>query len=319
MFGISVLGEAKSAFQRFHVLSAAAIAARTANVISGSSLGRLWFVSALLLGWATHASDAASCVWKVTSPNGGTLFLGGSAHALRSSDYPLPAPYGRALDASSRLVFETDLQTNAAATKGLVKAGRYPKGDSLKNHVDPRTYAYVQRFFSLQNIPEQKYNTYRPWLIELILESPPTENAQLGVERYLQRRAQSNHKPITGLESADEHIASFLGLSDREGEALLLIHFINLGRTDLGGGTMLNAWRRGDADTLARFLHDAYQDFPAFADRIVTARNRKWIPKIEGYIKSGQIYFVVAGAGHMGGSEGVVALLRSRGYTVEQW
>jgi len=288
-------------------------------MISGNSLGRLWFVSALLLGWAAQASDAASCVWKVSSPSGATLYLGGSAHALRSSDYPLPAPYNRALEASSHLVFETDMQTNEAATKGLVKAGRYPKGDSLKNHVDPRTYAYVRRFFSLQNIPEQKYSTYRPWLIELILESPPTENAQLGVERYLHQRALASHKPITGLESADEHMATFLGLNDREGEALLLIHFINLGRTDLGGGTMLDAWRRGDADTLARHLHAAYQDFPAFADRIVTARNRRWIPKIESYIKSGQTYFVVAGAGHMGGSEGVVALLRARGYRVEQW
>jgi uncharacterized protein YbaP (TraB family) len=62
----------------------------------------------------------------------------------------------------------------------------------------------------------------------------------------------------------------------------------------------------------------AFQDFPAFGDRIITARNRRWIPKIEEFIKSGQIYFVVAGAGHMGGSEGVVALLRARGYTVEQ-
>ena len=288
-------------------------------MISGNSPGRLWFVSALLLGWAAQASDAASCVWKVSSPSGAALYLGGSAHALRSSDYPLPAPYNRALEASSHLVFETDMQTNEAATKGLVKAGRYPKGDSLKNHVDPRTYAYVRRFFSLQNIPEQKYSTYRPWLIELILESPPTENAQLGVERYLHQRALASHKPITGLESADEHMSTFLGLSDREGEALLLIHFINLGRTDLGGGTMLDAWRRGDADTLTRLLHAAYQDFPAFADRIVTARNHRWIPKIESYIKSGQTYFVVAGAGHMGGSEGVVALLRARGYKVEQW
>src|SRR5437764_1000520 len=212
-------------------------------MISGNSPGRLWFVSALLLGWAAQASDAASCVWKVSSPSGATLYLGGSAHALRSSDYPLPAPYNRALEASSHLVFETDMQTNEAATKGLVKAGRYPKGDSLKNHVDPRTYAYVRRYFSLRNIPEQKYSTYRPWLIELILESPPTENAQLGVERYLHQRALASHKPITGLESADEHMATFLGLNDREGEALLLIHFINLGRTDLAGGTILDAWR----------------------------------------------------------------------------
>src|SRR5438045_6660292 len=91
-------------------------------MISGSSLGRLWFVSALLLGWAAQASDAASCVWKVSSPSGATLYLGGSAHALRSSDYPLPAPYNRAFDASSRLIFESDPKNLEAASKGLIKS-----------------------------------------------------------------------------------------------------------------------------------------------------------------------------------------------------
>ena len=286
---------------------------------SGSPLGGLIFVLAIVSGSACQNSDAASCVWKVTSSSGGTLFLGGSVHALRSIDYPLPTPYNRALDASSRLVFETDLASNAAASKGLVKAGHYPKGDNLKNHVDPRTYSYVRRFFALQNVPEQKFNTYRPWLIDMILESPPTENSQLGVEQFLKQRAQTNHKSITGLESVQEHMDPFVGLSDREGEALLLVHFINMGRTNPGIGKILDSWRHGDADALTRSMRDEYRDFPAFNERIITARNRRWIPKIEGFIQSGQTYFVVAGAGHMGGSEGVVALLRARGYTIEQW
>ena len=285
----------------------------------GSPLGRFLFLLAIVSGSACQNSDAASCVWKVTSSSGETLFLGGSVHALRNADYPLPAPYNRALDASSRLVFETDPAGIKAASKGLLKAGQYPKGDNLKNHVDPRTYNYVRRFFALQDVPEQKFNSYRPWMIAMILEAPPTENAELGVEQFLTRRAQTNHKPITGLESVQEHMSPFAGLSDRQGEALLLIHFINMGQDSSGVGKMLDSWRHGDADALVRSMRDAFQEFPAFMDRIITARNRRWIPKIEGFLKSGQTHFVVAGAGHMGGSEGVVALLRARGYTVEQW
>jgi len=40
--------------------------------------------------------------------------------------------------------------------------------------------------------------------------------------------------------------------------------------------------------------------------------------KIEGYLRSGKTYFVVAGAAHMGGANGVLALLRHRGYRIEQ-
>jgi uncharacterized protein YbaP (TraB family) len=46
--------------------------------------------------------------------------------------------------------------------------------------------------------------------------------------------------------------------------------------------------------------------------------NRNWIPKIESYLGSRQTYSVVVGAGHMGGPDGLLALLRSRGCKIEQ-
>jgi uncharacterized protein len=287
-------------------------------MIRAIPLRRLLFGCALIAGCAANTARAASCVWKVTSPGGSTAFLAGSVHALRSSDYPLPAPFQRAFDSSSRLVFETEPKSMEAASKGLSKAGKYEKGDTLKKHVDPRTYAYLQRYFTLVGVPEPKFNTYRPWLIAAMLEAAPKQNFMLGVERFFQNKAAAAHKPIESLESIQEHMAPFLDLNERESEALLLIHFINLGRTDLSSHDLLGAWRRGDADSLAGVMRDAYREFPAFADRLLGQRNRRWIPKIEGYLKSGRVYFVIAGAAHMGGNDGVVALLRSRGYVVEQ-
>jgi len=269
-----------------------------------------------IAGLATDA-DAAS-VWKVTGPTGGTLYLGGSMHFLRSTDYPLPSAYNRAFDASTQLVFEDDPKTSAAAFQDLLKAGQYRKGDSLKNHVDPRTYDYLRRFFALRGVSEGKFMTFRPWLIDVMLASPPPQYFSLGVDRFLTRRALANSKPVSGLESAKEHNWVFVGLNDRESEALLLILFINAGRENSGGVNMVDAWRHGDADTLARVMRDSYRDFPSFEERLVGARNRNWIPKIESYLRSGQTYFVVVGAGHMGGPEGLLALLRAHGCEIEQ-
>lgn len=264
-----------------------------------------------------RSAFALSCVWRVTGPNGGILYLGGSVHALRSSDYPLPATYNRAFDASSRLAFEADPKTSSEEAKTLLRAGTYPKGDTLKNHVDPRTYNYVRRFFALGNVPEAKFAQYRPWLINIMLSSPSSENWQLGVEQYLQRRAKSS-KSISGLESPKEHNSFFVDLNDREAEALLLILFINAGQGEADGGRMTKAWRQGDADALNRMLREEFRDFPSLARRLIDMRNRNWIPKIEGYLRSGKTYFVVVGAGHMGGPTGLLAMLRSRGYQIEQ-
>jgi uncharacterized protein YbaP (TraB family) len=264
-----------------------------------------------------RAAVALSCVWKVTGPNGATLYLGGSVHALRTTDYPLPVAYNRALDASSRLVFEDDPKASSAAGKALLRAGTYPKGDTLRNHVDPRTYNYVRRFFTLVNVPEATFGQYRPWLINIMLSSPSSQNWQLGVEQYLQRRAKGS-KSISGLESPKQHNSFFVDLNDREAEALLLILFINAGQGETDGGSLINAWRRGDPDALNRMLREEFRDFPSLGRRLINVRNRNWIPKIEGYLRSGKTYFVVVGAGHMGGPEGLLAMLRARGCQIEQ-
>jgi uncharacterized protein YbaP (TraB family) len=280
---------------------------------------RRLIIAAALLSFVSPGRAAS--VWKVTSESGNVLYLAGSIHALKSTDYPLPSAYNRAFDASDRLVCEVDPKALDESSKGLLKAGEYPKSDSLKNHVDPRTYDYLRRLFKLMDVPETKFARYRPWFLSLMLQEPALHgmSGTLGVEEFLTRRAQANSKPVLGLESAREHADIFLGLTDRQSEAMLLIMFIPAGR-DRGsaGNALAEAWRRGDVDADTRVFMDSFRDFPSLADRLLTNRNRKWIPKIEGYLHSGKTYFVVAGAAHMGGPNGVLALLRARGYRIEQ-
>src|SRR5947209_5797871 len=78
-----------------------------------------------LIGVAAESRAGTACVWKVTGPNGRTAYLGGSVHALQKSDYPLPAAYMRAFDASSRMAFEVDARALQESTNSLVKEGKY--------------------------------------------------------------------------------------------------------------------------------------------------------------------------------------------------
>jgi uncharacterized protein YbaP (TraB family) len=99
---------------------------------------------------------------------------------------------------------------------------------------------------------------------------------------------------------------------------LLFTLFINAGREEGKTVNMFVAWRRSDSELPARKTRESFGDFPYMAERLLDARNRNWIPKIENYLQSGQTYFVVVGAAHMGGSNGLVSLLKQRGYKVEQ-
>jgi uncharacterized protein YbaP (TraB family) len=287
----------------------------------GQAMGLTYILSIAVAALLLIANySRAACVWKVTKGSN-ILYLGGSIHALKSTDYPLPQAYNRAFDASDRLVCEVDPKALLESSRGILKAGEYPKGDSLKNHVDPRTYDYLRRVFRLLEVPEAKFARYRPWFLSLVLQAPALHGMSetLGVEEFLIRRARANSKPVSGLESAREHAQVFLGLTDRQSEAMLLMMFLPTQRSKGStGDEIAKAWRRGDADTDTRIMTDEFRNFPSLAERFLTDRNRKWIPKIEGYLQSGKTYFVVAGTAHMGGPDGVVALLRDRGYHIEQ-
>ena len=273
-------------------------------------------LAGLIVAAICQTACASSPVWKVTNAEGGTLYLGGSVHALRKSDYPIPTAFDRAFENSARLVFEVD--DDKLDSEKLRQSAQYPKGDSLKNHVDPRTYAYVTKFFGLLGVSEATVARYRPWFLTLTLWSPSLQglSPELGIEDRLTSRAHAHHKPVSGLVTTREHLAVFTGLSERQSEAVLLLTFIpsaNHSRPNL-----IEAWKRGDVDALWHQTAAEFADYPAFGERILEARNRTWLPKIEGYLHSKETYFVVVGAGHMGGPEGLLALLRQRGYKIEQ-
>ena len=280
--------------------------------------GARLFAFAAVFGCVAAGVDAAS-VWKVTSAAGGTVYLGGSVHALRSQDYPLPPAYNRAFEASTCLALEVDEKGVIDSSNSIAKAGEYARNDSLKNHVDPRTYAYLKKLLGLLGIPEQKFSRYRPWYLALLLEAPSLHgrSEDLGVEKYLIGRAHKTHKPIAGLETAREHAEIFSGLTDKQSEAYLLLEFIPQSEGFTSEQTM-RAWRKGDADLVSKEFHEAYHDFPSLAVRLLDNRNRNWIPKIEKYLEGGSPCFVVVGVAHLGGPNGVLALLKGRGHTVEQ-
>jgi uncharacterized protein YbaP (TraB family) len=99
-------------------------------------------------------------------------------------------------------------------------------------------------------------------------------------------------------------------MADKEAELTLLATFIPQAPGSEMWKKMLTAWRRGDAETLARLEEQSSSTVPSLRERLIATRNRNWIPKIEGYLHDRHTYFVVAGAAHMGGPNGVLTILR---------
>ena len=81
--------------------------------------------------------------------------------------------------------------------------------------------------------------------------------------------------------------------------------------------TMRDAWDAGDVRQLALMANDSFGAAgPEIADRLLNHRNENWIPRIEALLLDPGTRMVVVGAAHLGGPNGVIALLEARGHTV---
>jgi len=53
-------------------------------------------------------------------------------------------------------------------------------------------------------------------------------------------------------------------------------------------------------------------------EKIVCERNKNIALKIESYLKTKERYFIVIGAAHLVGKDGIIEILKKKGYIVEQ-
>ncbi|MGH7857906.1 MAG: TraB/GumN family protein, partial [Candidatus Binatia bacterium] len=80
------------------------------------------------------------------------------------------------------------------------------------------------------------------------------------------------------------------------------------------------AWKQGDARRLEELLNEPLRqskDIAPIYRKLLDERNEKMAEKIDGYLATGETYFIIAGAAHLVGDNGLVRLL-SRKHRVEQ-
>lgn len=77
---------------------------------------------------------------------------------------------------------------------------------------------------------------------------------------------------------------------------------------------MLELYRQKNLDALNNIMNDE-DDLAAYNDILLTNRNEKWIPEIIEQAKIKPTFFAV-GAAHLGNTNGVINLLRKKGYIV---
>ena len=268
-----------------------------------------------------HAQTRA-LAWKAAR-GGGVVYLIGSVHMLTSDFYPLAPALDNAFKDSDLLVEEADLNEMLSPNTqfSMLSKGMLPAGQTIDKVVSPSTMALINQHTG-GVLPIEALQQFKPWFLAMTLEAMEWQSAgfdaSLGLDKHFFDRAQTEGKTVQGLETTDFQISLFDNMTRDQQERFLAETLKSVDDEKASVTKLTGAWKAGDVATIERLVMADVKSDPVVYDRLLVARNRNWLPKIEALFSRPRHAFVVVGAAHLVGPDGLVAMLRAKGYQVTQ-
>ena len=287
-----------------------------------------------LLGFAALASCTTPAT-TVTGPSGRpalwqvadhdtTVYLFGTIHLLPPNvDWRSPK-LDQALTGSQSLVVETliDERNPAALIAELQRLGFRPGLPPLAERVSPERRAKLQAAIAKSGLPPSTFDRMETWTAAFVLLGNQFKELGLatnaGVESVLRRAFTEAGKPVAQLETNAEQLGLFDALPESAQRALLEGAIDNPGDMRTQFSAMLDAWVRGDVDAIARTFNQDLAASPELREALLRRRNANWSNWVARRMAAPGSVFVAVGAGHLAGSDSVIAMLEQSGYKVRR-
>jgi uncharacterized protein len=262
-------------------------------------------------------------IWKIDGPKG-DVFLFGSVHLLpKGVNWRTPA-LEAALKSANVVVFEIDLDKakDPVASRDLVmKLGMLPPDTTLRKLLSPERRAKFERVAKSVGLPPMMLDSMRPWLaavtigVQWIVSKGYDPNS--GVDQHIWTWAKENNKERAALETMEEQLNVFAGLTLEQEIEYLVISVDQIDDSPDMLDKMITAWRTADLKTLDKVLNEGMEAFPVLNQRLLGDRHAKWLPQIERMLADGRTFAVVVGTAHLIGKGSVIDMLRKKGITVQ--
>jgi len=265
--------------------------------------------------------NAKSLLWKVESGKG-NMYLLGSLHLLKKSHYPLDEKIEKAFEKADVLILEVhpDSMETPQAKMKMLKHAMFSDGSTLQESLSDSTYATTKRLLAEMGMPIESLNAFQPWFVAVTMSVLKLQalgfDPQYGIDQYFFNKA--GDREVQAFETVDDQLALFSGMSDSLQNDLLLQTISEMEIIEAEIDQMLNAWQKGDAGKLDKLMLESFRMYPDIYERFLVNRNITWMEKIRQYLDQDKTFFIICGAGHLVGEDGVIRMLKKEGHKLKQ-
>ncbi len=270
---------------------------------------------------APAAATKKAMFWKVSSETN-VAYLLGSIHLGSKDMYPLAKEIEDAFEGSPALLVEVDIRNlDMQKTQAMILGkGMYQGDDLLWNHVSPETRKSVEQFCAKFGVPAEAFARMKPWVVSLTAAVIPVMkmgmDPNLGIDKYFMDKA--GNKRVVEIESADWQINLISGFSDELQEKLLVSATEEAADMQDNIKRLQASWSSGDMEKMDSQIRETSRTPEQITKMMLADRNPHMADVAEQFLKGKEQAFMVVGAAHMVGKDGIVSILQKRGYKVEQ-
>jgi uncharacterized protein YbaP (TraB family) len=250
-------------------------------------------------------------------------YLFGTIHIVAEKEFFWPAKTTDCLLKCTRLTMELDMGKQLEMAFQMMALAPMKNGQKLADLLAPEDYRMVKEYFETE-VAEVRmsgfslFENYKPFILGSMLYTKMIEGPTKSYEMEFLTLAKGKLE-TGGLETVADQMGIFdqIPYAQQADGLLEMVRALKSGENAPGEdplGGMVRLYREQNVDSL--YLSSiAQEDLQGFEDKLLHDRNRNWIPVIGAMAKEKPTFFAV-GAGHLGGPQGVIRLLRQAGYTL---
>ncbi len=267
-----------------------------------------------------------SLLWEIKKPGKQTSYIFGTVHLIPAEQYFMPDTLAQILTAVDAIYFEIDMDemTDMSAQFAMLGKIMMEGGTSLEDLLSPEDYQLVVNHIEGMGMPMFLMKKVKPMFLTMLLDlsiedltSGSSSNDMKSYEMELNSMAEQYGKETEGLETMDYQIGLFDSIPYTS-QAQMLVEAVKNKSAGIEDTTMDSLYfYYGQQNIKQLYEITSVSEFGEenTMDILLNQRNKNWIPIIGSKLQNQKILFAV-GAGHLGGTQGVLALLKKEGYTL---
>jgi hypothetical protein len=237
----------------------------------------------------------------------------------------------KALMSTDGVAFEIDMEDMSDMSKimGMMSSMYMKDNQTLRDLLDDEEYERVNAHFQKMGLPLAFLERIKPMFLSMMAGGGEdmmgfsldggASSSMVSYEMQLMEMAKKEKKEISGLETMEFQMSLFDSIPYGAQAKMLMSSIEAEGKSEEGDNQldmMVKMYKAQDIQGMQNIMKDEPDALGGYEELLLQKRNRNWIPIMSEMMAEKPVFFAV-GAGHLGGEEGVISLLRQQGYEVK--